>query len=97
MKTRNQTNISNFRIYRNQVNNLIRKAKSAYFLNKFKSATPTIMWKNINDLLGHLRKEKSEIQSLIINTEEINEKQEIVNQFNKYFVNFGANPGTTIL
>jgi hypothetical protein len=74
-----------YKCYANDLRKLLKLAESRYYKNKLKSlrTDPKNNWKILNSLLG--RKKKEQVQSFIINNENIIDAGIIASEFNKYF------------
>jgi hypothetical protein len=85
-------NDSQFKKYRNRLNQIIRTAKIHYFHNKFDEQKDNIKetWKLIKSLLNK-KKTNTEASRFIYNNRVINDKKEIADKFNEYFTNIGPN------
>ena len=78
--------------YRNSLNKIIRKAKINYHMCKFKSAYKNIKqtWKNVREVLSTNVCNKK-IKSIIIDGNLVDDPEQMVEHFNKFFTNIAAN------
>ena len=74
--------------FKNKINSIVKKAKDNYYRELFEKCRGDLKktWSNINNLISPNRN-KSEIEKLIVNGNEVVEKTEIANTFNNYFSN----------
>ena len=83
--------LEEFKIIRNKVNSMRRKAKKEYFANQLSlnkdNARGT--WKVINDLLG--KKKEAPPNSLLIQGEAVSDETIITNKFAEFFSSIGQN------
>ena len=80
-----------YKNYRKHLNIVIKQAKSCYYSRKFESAKGNIKktWEIINELRG--KKHRSLKPSFIINSNVVQDRRVIANEFNKYFVSIAHN------
>ena len=91
------TLVTNLKTFNGILKKSIREAKCLYYyeiFNKYKNDMKN-MWANINKLITKSCKGK-EIKEIIVNGHKIQDKQEIVNEFNKFYVNVGPDLAATI-
>lgn len=96
MKTRDHYKSLNddvhYKIWRNRVGNLIKQSKKTQYtaiLNENQN-NPGSIWKLFKELRVN-KKSKAPITSLKINSKETEDCNEIVNEFNKFFVSIASN------
>ena len=77
---------------KNDVNQLVNKAKHDYFINSLKAYQNNMKksWKIVHDLMGK-KKSKHEIMKILDDNNEIEDSKEIVNKFADFFSNVGLN------
>ena len=89
--------VTNLKTFNGILKKSIRDAKCLYYyeiFNKYKNDMKN-MWANINSLITKSCKGK-EIKEIIVNGIKIQDKQQIVNEFNKFYVNVGPDLAATI-
>lgn len=90
VRTKNQEILHLFKKCRNEVTNLIRRAKSTYYFNMFNNlSTSASIWKKLNSILGKTSA-SSRNKTLKINGQELG-GVELANKFNDYFINLDSN------
>ena len=80
-----------YRIYRNQLNNTIKQAKSLYYMNyfeKYKNCTRKI-WQKINELKNVKTTKRN--YKIKVNDTLTDNKSDISEAFNRFYTNIGAN------
>ena len=96
------TNYSLYKInydnYNKLLNRLIKEAKTKYYNDEFMKYQNDIKksWQTINSILNKDRKNSNFPSYIIIGGKKISNHQEIVNKFNYYFANVGADLATKI-
>ena len=82
-----------YKVYRNELNHLIRIAKKNYYNNRFSQAHNNLKstWKVINELAGKKQSTRLLPSSFKVENNEVNDTRLIANQFNEFFVNVGPN------
>ena len=85
MKYRDQTLYTQYKIYRDKINHLIRSSKNNYHNNYFLQFRNNIKktWDGINKLLSKERKTDSKI-NLFENNQIISDQKEVANKFNTF-------------
>jgi len=85
------TNFNAYKLYRNKLHSLIRKAKRQYYEIKFNQSKNDIKrtWRTINDVLKRKNKKHTQTQFKIESGEIVTDPQLISNHFNNFFVNIG--------
>jgi len=85
-----ETTFDYYNFYKNQVTNLIRRAKRKYYSNKFESSfsNASATWKTVNSLIGRKRKSTGSL-NLLSNNSLLSRPIDVANCFNEYFVNVG--------
>ena len=78
--------------YKKELQKKINIARKNYYLNKFENCRgdSSSTWKLTNNILGRKNKSKTP-HTLTQDDDEITDKNEICNIFNRYFVNVGQN------
>ena len=78
--------------YKKELQKKIKIARKNYYLNKFETCRgdSSSTWKLTNNILGRKNKSKTP-HTLLQDDDEITDKKEICNIFNRYFVNVGQN------
>ena len=81
-----------FKRVRNKVNHKRRSEKKAYYASAFdgKSGDAKGTWRLINEVLKGKTNDNDGVKSLMVNGSEITDKQEMADEFGKYFTNIGA-------
>ena len=82
-----------YKYYRNRLNKLRNILKRRYYEQKFDTAKSDIKqtWKLVNEVISRKKKDTVSSTEFKKDNERITDKREIVNRFNEYFVNVGAN------
>ena len=86
-----QTLLTNFKTYNRILQQSIRSAKKIYFhkcFEKYKSDIKNT-WNTINDIMNKTKKNKSYPKEFLIHDNLVSDKNTIVDEFNKYFVEIG--------
>ena len=80
-----------YKVFKNKLRSVIRKAETDYYKNVFSSKTQSIkeMWKELGNLLN--TKKKSKGSSISINNQEITKDKDIENALNDHFTKIGKN------
>ena len=84
---------SKIKVYRNKIKHLLRDSKKNYYKNYFKNNAINIknLWKGINEIISNKKDVASSINCIETNDNNkknnITDKKEIANKFNKYFTN----------
>ena len=86
------TPLNQFQTYQKELNKQIKTSKQNYFKHKLESYgnNSKKTWKLTNDLLGKCKR-TSETISIVSDSNTIDDKIEVANLFNNYFVNIGHN------
>ena len=89
---------NNFNNYSKLLNKLIREAKTMYYNNEFKKYQNDIKktWQTINTILNRDRNKSNFPSYIKVNERKLINSQEIVNNFNDYFVSVGKNLASKI-
>lgn len=84
--------------YRNNLKSLLRKAENEYYKFKFKKLEGNLFqtWKLLGLILNKKQNLSQIFNTFIDNGIEINDPQDIVKSFNRFFVNIGENLAKTI-
>jgi Reverse transcriptase (RNA-dependent DNA polymerase) len=96
-KNKTEKNRKKYITYRNKLKILVRKAEQKFYSDKFTSAIGNIRetWKVINRAMKN--KPKTDVPDhFIVNGVKVENKREIVNGFNDYFINIGAQLASSI-
>ena len=83
-----------YKIFKNKLRSLIRKAETDYYTNVFNSKTQSMkeMRKELHNLLNTKKKNKgNSITKLIMNNQEITKDKDIANALNEHFTKIGKN------
>ena len=85
----NQTeeNKTVYKIYKNKLRSVIRKAEAEYYKESFNIKTHSMkeMWRELGNLLNLSRKNKNNsVSKLIINNNELTNDKDIANELNKH-------------
>ena len=75
-----------YKVFKNKLRSVIRKAETDYYKNVFKSKTQSMkdMWKEVGNLLNTKKKSKrNSISILIMNNQEITKDKDIANAITK--------------
>ena len=82
-----------YKYYRNRLNKLKNILERRYYEQKFDTAKSDIKqtWKLVNEVISRKKKDTVSSTEFKKDNEQITDKREIVNRFNEYFVNVGAN------
>ena len=91
---RSEENKVAYKIFKNKLRSLIRKAETDYYTNVFNSKTQSMkeMWKELHNLLNTKKKNKgNSITKLIMNNQEITKDKDIANAPNEHFTKIGKN------
>ena len=90
---RTEENKVAYKIFKNKLRSVIRKAEADYYKEAFSSKSKSIkeMWKELGDLSTTKRKKGNPISKLIVNNVEITKDKDIANTLNKHFTNIGKN------
>jgi len=88
----NICNRTKYNIYKNKLQKLLKKAETQYYIDKFEFVKTNIKhtWSLIKTVLNNNNKTDL-FDSIKVNNKTVNDKQQIANEFNKYFVNIGPN------
>ena len=83
--------IDEYKIYKNKLLNLIRKAKKDYFYKYFSNYQNNIKktWEKINMLIGSNKNHNRKTNPIKLNNKMSNNQKEIADAFNNYFTNIG--------
>ena len=102
VKNPNSVSELKYKHARNLVNKEKRRCKHEYYMSKFESVKGNLKytWNVINELLNK-SKNKSQCEAILVNDRTLENKQDIANEFNKYFNTVGTNivknlPGSNI-
>lgn len=89
LKTKNQKDLIEFKKFRNKLNTDLKKARSAYYENRFSSVmhNPKLLWQEFNK---HLTGRKTPLPSEIIINGITCSGEILATQFNKHFLKAGA-------
>ena len=83
-----KTNFSAYKVFRNKVTYLIKRAKKEFYNNAVKQSTDTkLLWKNMREITGSNNNGILIPKTLRIGNEEITGENNIVNTFNDHFIN----------
>ena len=95
--TKLETDWSNYKKVRNQVNIELRNAKKNYYSSKLadQKCNPKKAWKSINNLLGKQNKH-SKVNELKLGENVLNNPKDIAEGFNSYFSNIGPDLASQI-
>ena len=97
LKNPDMNHINAYKSYKNKLTNTIRLSKNKYYSDMFSSIQGDMKktWRNINDILG---RKKCHVMpnDMYLENMKITSKQDIVNQFNSYFINVGNNLSKSI-
>ena len=95
--TKLETDWSNYKKVRNQVNIELRNAKKNYYSSKLadQKCNPKKAWKSINNLLGKQNKH-SKVNELKLGENVLNNPNDIAEGFNSYFSNIGPDLASQI-
>jgi len=79
--------------YRRLLNKVIRAAKNLHWQYTFNSCKNNMktMWKNINGILARTNNKQDIPQYFLVNNETITDKEQIADQFNKFYAELGPN------
>ena len=90
VKNNSPTNWKAYRKLKNELDRTIKKTKRDYFINKINEDRKDIKntWKVLNAAMNKSTK-VIHIDKLKVNDDDITDSNEIVNLFNKHFVNIG--------
>ena len=91
---RSEENKVAYKIFKNKLRSLIRKAETDYYTNVFSSKTQSMteMWKELHNLLNTKKKNKgNSITKLIVNHQEITKDRDIAKALNEHFTKIGKN------
>ena len=83
-----------YKIFKNKLRTVIRKAEAEYYKNVFNSKAQSMkeMWEELGNLLNTKKKNKgSSISKIIINNKEITDGKDIANALNDHFTKIGKN------
>ena len=83
----------NLKTYRSILQKTIRAAKTSYYSNMFNKFINDSRktWRTINEVLNKCKDKRSFPNYFIINNSKVNDKQQIADKFNDFFVNIGPN------
>ena len=86
-----------YKSYKNKLTNTIRFSKYKYYSDMFISLQGDMKktWSNINEILGR-KKYNAMPNNMFFENRKFTSKQDIVNQFNSYFINVGSNLAKSI-
>lgn len=87
----NELKKQKYTTYRNKINSLVKTIKNKYFQNKIEknSKSSKHIWDTVNESLNGNQKIKKPINSITVDNQDIYNKLEIANSFNKYFTEVG--------
>lgn len=93
IKTNSPQKWADYKTEKNILNNIIKKAKSEYYLNRFKdvSGQPKEIWKTINEVMSRNDKAEYNIQTITTQTGTYTNPIEIAELFNEHFTEIGPN------
>ena len=83
-----------YKVFKNKLRSVIRKAETDYHKNGFNSKTQSMkeMWKELGNLLNTKKKSKgNSISKLSINNQEITKEKDIANALNNHSTKIGKN------
>ena len=95
--TKTETDWSNYKKIRNQVNVDLRNAKKNYYSSKIANQKHNLKkaWKSINELLGK-QKKQSKVNEIKLGENILNNPRDIAEGFNNYFSNIGPDLASQI-
>ena len=77
-----------YKVWRNQVNSIIRISKKNYFNKAIKDKSDTkSLWQNLRNITASDANEHRVLNKLLINKSEVEGAQNVVNALNNHFVN----------
>jgi len=91
-KLRSEQSYSVYKIYRNKLTTILRKAEKRYYLQKLENVKSNLAktWKILNAITSRNVK-KGNIEEIISNNKTIQDQKLIANSFNNFFSNVGTN------
>ena len=97
IRTPTNSNLNEYKKYRNLLTNIIRTSRKSYYTNKLKTVKSNTKstWAIINDILGKKNTSVTN-KKFIINGTETTNNNDIAENFNSYFVNVGSNLASRI-
>ena len=98
IKTKSQADRQKYIKYRNMLKSVVQKAKSDYYLSRFKQAHGNIKqtWQLLNSLIKG-RTTSNDIAYLTVNNIKISDSVGMANALNEYFVNIGGKLASQIV
>ena len=91
LQKRSEAALYRYKTYKNSLVTILRKVKSQYYkdkLNKFKGDVKGT-WKMLNELLNKKKRDQPMVSSFMNENKCIDNKKEISNEFNKFFIKIG--------
>jgi len=90
LKSRTQAALNKYKIYRNKLTAVLRKAEKCYYASKLEAAKHNLQktWKVINTIILR-KKAETGIPSVIQNNQTVNDPKEMADIFNNFFANIG--------
>lgn len=100
LKKRTKESEDRYKMYKNKLINIMRKCERNYYVNAVKLYKDNVkqMWNVLNDVIRKTKCNKSIYpKEFVVNGQVINQKREIANGFNDFFVNIGSNLAKNIV
>lgn len=93
IKTNTAEDWLNYKNLKNRLNNEIKKTKTRYYQENFRSNTgkPREIWKSINEIMSRNTKNDSKINSIKTDAGSTTSPEVMSEAFNKYFTEIGSN------
>lgn len=93
LKRPSNENIDNYKLYKRNLQKLIRQAERSYYDEQLKNNVGNIKqsWKVINEIINKKKKTVLKSNKIIVNEKTEENPEIIANAFNDYFVNIGKN------
>ena len=93
LKRSSKENINNFKLYKRNLQKLIRQAERNYYEELLKDNIGNIKksWEVINEIINKKKKSTLKSNKIIVNDKTEENPEIIANAFNYYFVNIGKN------
>lgn len=96
-KLRSIESHSAYKVYRNKLTTILRKAEKMYYLHKLESVKQNCAktWKILNSIISRTPKRET-LEEIVHNNKTIRDPKQIANNFNSFFTNVGTNLATKI-
>ena len=98
VKNRNTLNETNYKKFKNKLNETIRRAKANYYINqidKVKKDSKKI-WMIYNEIIGNTKRKNQEIKKILFKNAYFTNEKQIANILNENYNSYGKNVNTTV-